>query len=74
MDRIIKTTLIKNVRKQYHKNISHPACVAAPDPGSGAFLTQNPGSGFFRFPALGSQTYILELNDNFLVKKIYNSL
>ncbi len=54
------------------------------DPGSGAFLT--PGSGsrnrFFqdpgsRIPDLGSRIlnpYFLELSDNFLGKKFYNSL
>jgi hypothetical protein len=40
-----------------------------PDPGSGAFLIRNKP-----IPDPGSQTYIFELNDNFLGKKIYNSL
>jgi hypothetical protein len=47
--------------------------VADPDPGSGAFLTLDPGSGegFFRIPDLGSQTYIYEsLMTNFWVKSI----
>jgi hypothetical protein len=36
--------------------------VADPYPGSGAFLTLDPGSGigFFRIPDLGSQTHIFE--------------
>ncbi len=36
--------------------------VANPDPGSGAFLTLDPGSGigFFRIPDLGSQTHIFD--------------
>ncbi len=50
--------------------------VADPDPGSGA---SSPGSGigFFRIPYLGSRIpnpYFLELSDNFLGKKFYNSL
>ncbi len=56
--------------------------VADPEPGSGAFLTR--GSGIRNRFFSGSQisdhgsripnTYFLELGDNFLGKKFYNSL
>jgi hypothetical protein len=64
--------------------MSDPGSVADPDPGSGAFLT--PGSGirnrFFpdprsRIPDLGSRipnSYFWELIDNYLGKKLFNSL
>ncbi len=51
--------------------------VADPDPGSSAFLTPGSGIGFFRIPGLGSRIlnpYFWELSDNFLSKKVYNSL
>jgi hypothetical protein len=53
--------------------------VADPDPGSGAILTLDPGSGmgFSRIPDLGSRIprpYFEELFDNFFGKKFYNSL
>ncbi len=39
----------------------HRSWVADPDPGSGAFLTPDPGSGLQKFlPDPGSQTYISE--------------
>jgi hypothetical protein len=45
--------------------------VADPDPGSSAFLTPGSGMGFFRIP---DPKYFLELRDNFLGKRFYNSL
>jgi hypothetical protein len=49
--------------------------VADLDPGSSAFLTQDPGSvtGFFRIPDLGTKAHIFDGFDKFLGKKYYNS-
>jgi hypothetical protein len=60
------------------KKGTESSSVADLDPGSSAFLTPGSGirNGFFWIPDLGSRIpnpYFLELSDNFLGKKFYNS-
>ncbi len=56
------------------KITSHVHSVADPDPGSGAFLTPWSGIRNRIFQILDPNPYIWELSDNFMGKKLYNSL